>query len=317
MQTSFLTLKRTVLITTALALLPPGQACAHTGPLPKLHVLAVGINNPAGMDPSYNLPAAAKNAQDEVTFWKNQQGRIYQGVIAPPPLINEQATRQAILAGLDQMVHAARQGDMAIVALCGHGCFLRRGQWALVAYDGPVFSSDLRARIERLAQKGVRVLLIVDSCHSGGIGIGGENIIVMAACAADELAQYSWDSTDNSVFTKALLEGLSGAADGNGDGIVTLAELDAYVAARVEQLNRRQCPTCGRGANIRSNLPLAMTSGPGGDSGPATGPRRGSGTGPIPHLLSGSSKATVPTTSCGWRAPVRPRCNLSGLAGRP
>jgi hypothetical protein len=171
---------------------------------------------------------------------------------------NEKATSQAILTSLDRLIESARPGDTAVIALSGHGDRSGpRKEWHFCAYDRLVPASDLRARVETLAKKSVRVLLIIDTWESGAIGIQADNIIVLAACAADEAALDGNDSQDNSVYTKALLEGLSGAADTNQDGIVTLAELDAYAAMRVEQLNRWQCPTCGRPANVRSNLPLA------------------------------------------------------------
>jgi hypothetical protein len=250
--------KKSALAAIAVALIVSGSASAQTGPIvapPALHVVAVGVNHPQGHEKP--LRSADKDARDHERFWTTQRGRLYSRVNARPALTNEAATRHAILQALDQFVADAQSGDTAIIALAGHGGVVQPGTWCFAAQDGPLFAADIRTRVDRLVQKGVRVLLIVDTCESGGIGIQGDSIIVLAACTADQAAQ---DGPDNGTFTKALLEGLAGAADASRDGVITLAELDAYVATRLEQLNAKQTHTCGRPTNLRSNLPLALVA---------------------------------------------------------
>ncbi|HVK10735.1 MAG TPA: hypothetical protein VM597_18350, partial [Gemmataceae bacterium] len=59
------------------------------------------------------------------------------------------------------------------------------------------------------------------------------------------------------VFTKALVEGLSGQADYNKDGVILFAELDRYTRFRVSGLSRgTQNPTAAKPATMRS-FPLA------------------------------------------------------------
>jgi uncharacterized caspase-like protein len=261
----------------ALSLFLVGNAPAQTGPIAahrNLFVLAAGVNHPPGYPRSLNC--ADKDARDMVSFWATQRGRLFNRVDAAPALTNGQGTRRAILHGLARMAEASRAGDRAIVFLSGHGGVVRTGEWGFCAGDGHVLASELRPFIEQMARKGVLVLLMVDTCHAGAIAIQGENIIVMAACTAGRGA-----GDGNSYFTKALLEGLAGAADANKDGVITLVELEAYVAWRMEQFNREQCPTCGRSANVRSNLPLATAGRPATVAGAATGPTTGLPTGPI------------------------------------
>lgn len=297
MSRSALCRKPAVLISVVLALFITGHAFAQTGPIqlpastakPNLHVVAIGVNNPKYMDPKDHLKAANKDAEAQVQFWSTQHNnQLFDQVDVDKALTNEEATSQAILASLNRLAERTRPGDTAAVALSGHGGKPPgASEWGFCAYDRPVTASELRPSIERMVKKGVRVLLIVDTCESGGIGIQGDNIIVLAACAADESAHDGWN---NGLYTQALLEGLSGKADLNEkDGIITLAELDAYVAVRVEELVRRfelehpqakkfrQCPTCGRPSSIRSNLPLAIANG----QAPIAVPDTGSGTGPI------------------------------------
>ena len=54
-------------------------------------------------------------------------------------------------------------------------------------------------------------------------------------------------------FTLALVEGLSGKADYNHDGVVQLNELDLYVTDRVKELSKgMQHPVTARPTSIRS-----------------------------------------------------------------
>ncbi len=281
--------KHTVLVSVALALILTGRVSAQTGPIKgNLHVVSVGVDNPTYGDTNQPLRGAAKDAEAEARFWATQQGKLFHQVHVAPALTNESATRQAVLANLDRLIESAQPGDTVVVALSGHGGIdPRTGQYAYCAYDVPVSAAELRERVEKLARKGVRVLLIVDTCHAGAIGIHGDNIIVLAACAADE---YAADGPSNGLYTQVLLTGLNGAADANKDGIITLAELDVYVATQMEKARCTQCPTCGRPANIRSNLPLATV----GDSFHHSEQRRRNGTNPSTAITVSLGQRDIP-----------------------
>ena len=69
----------------------------------------------------------------------------------------------------------------------------------------------------------------------------------------------------NGAFTKALVEGLSGKADYQANGVITVNELDLYLAERVKVLTgagrlrpgkRRRSRTTTRECNISSNYRL-------------------------------------------------------------
>lgn len=264
--------KFAAILAVTLALGFTGRVSAQTGPIQgDLYVVAAGVNITTYGTQALN--GAANDAEAEAKFWATQGGKLYKQVHVAPALTNERATSQAILASLDRMVETAQSGDTAVVALSGHGGVNRQtGQYAYCAYDRLVYSAELRQRIEALAKKGVRVLLILDTCFAGAIGIQGNNIIVLAACTAEE---HSYDGLTNGLYTRILLAGLKGAADANKDGVVTLAELGLYVAAEVEKVHCTQCPSIGVAANVRSNLPLTETNVA------AASPGSSGGTGPI------------------------------------
>jgi hypothetical protein len=264
--------KHAVLVSIGLAFLLGDRASAQTGPLKgDLYVMAGGVNHPPYMKDAKPLRSADKDALTHAEFWPSQQDKLFGNVVVFPALTNEHATRPALLTNLARLREVAKPNDTVVVALAGHGGVVRPGQWAFCAYDARVYTSDLRPFIEDMARRGVRVLLILDTCESGGIGIQGDNIIVLAACHAKETAV---DGVDNGFFTKALFEGLTGAADANRDGVITLAELIAYVAQRMEQLNNKQCPTASCPANLRCNLPVAVVVGSAPGLGSLTGSHR-------------------------------------------
>jgi uncharacterized caspase-like protein len=110
--------------------------------------------------------------------------------------------------------------------------------------------SEISRTLKQLAGN---ALFFFDTCHSGqaaGISFrgamdynklineiaGSANAIVLASSTGAEFSQER-DEWQQGAFTKALLEGLSGAADVlPKDGIVTIDELNLYVKERVKEL---------------------------------------------------------------------------------
>jgi hypothetical protein len=264
-----------------LALFLAGPASAQTGPHKgNLHGVFIGVNNARSQE-FVNGPA--ENARAQADFWAAQGGTLYNRANMAAPLTNENATRQAILAELDRLVEAGQAGDTAVVYICAHGGVVgtgpRKDVYVFAAYDGDVHAAELRERLEALARKGVRVLLILETCHAGGFEVQGDNIIVLAACTAEQTTPAAGNRGECAPFTQVLLAGLQGAADANHDGVVTLAELNAYVAEQMEKVSSKVrhsvCPGCTASSNVPLNLKLAAVVTP-----PAR-PGNGGGTGPI------------------------------------
>jgi hypothetical protein len=103
-----------------------------------------------------------------------------------------------------------------------------------------------------------QVIFFVDSCYSGQAGgrtirmpgvraglsdsfltkLGGEARFVFTACGPNEVALED-PSLRHGVFTHYLVEGLSGAADTDGDGYVSASELCDYVGGQVDRHAKR------------------------------------------------------------------------------
>ena len=95
-----------------------------------------------------------------------------------------------------------------------------------------------------------RVVVLADACRSAGVAIAegagnaigsafgevfaGARRLTLAASGADEVSVEGaqWGG-GHGVFTHYLLEGLGGAADIDGDGVVKFSEVARYVSARV------------------------------------------------------------------------------------
>ncbi len=124
-----------------------------------------------------------------------------------------------------------------------------------------------------------RVLLLLDTCHAGNVlGSGGRRtrglpplsraiselasvesgVVVMAAATRDQ-ASIEDTAWQNGAFAKALLEGLSGRADRQRTGRVTLSMLDLYVSERVRELTAgNQTPATAKPITI-ADFPLVLS----------------------------------------------------------
>jgi hypothetical protein len=221
---------------------------AHADSNNTLHVVSVGISKYSPESGQRPVPGAHNDAADLAAFWK-AQGDARFGRTSVTTLFDSEATRDNILAALDRMVAKAQAGDWAIVALAGHGTLTsRENEWQFAPYDAlcpvvMVTGAQLRERLAVLAKRGVLVMLIVDSCHSGELARGDMPCLVLAACQSDQLSSEPENYVHpNGYFTAALLEGMRGAADTNGDGRVTLAELQDYLNRRLAGLVNQQRP---------------------------------------------------------------------------
>jgi WD40 repeat protein len=258
---------------------PPPSA-----PSVSLYALVAGVAK--FKDPSINpLSWAAKDARDFAEALK-RQGRLYRKVEVRL-LTDEEADNGAILDGLTWLKRQVGQGDAGVVFLAGHGVTDPGGEYYYVPYNArlenvagvplptrgsSVPDSEISRTLKQLAGN---ALFFFDTCHAGqaaGISFrgaqdynklineiaGSANAIVLASSTGTELSQER-DEWRQGAFTKALLEGLAGAADVlPKDGIVTIDELNLYVKERVKELTGGlQHPVDLRPKETR-NIPFAM-----------------------------------------------------------
>lgn len=177
-------------------------------------------------------------------------------------LTNEQATLGNVSAAMDWLTEQAKEGDQVVIYFSGHGDveYKKFGKPGfLLCWNSPASSYTgggayalmwLQEIITTLAiQNKTRVMVITDACHAGtlagsaygGAAIAGSNLVTKIAnetkilsCQPEELSLEGrqWGG-GRGLFSYHFVNGLYGMADKNGDGVVTLSEMDNYLEENV------------------------------------------------------------------------------------
>jgi WD40 repeat protein len=229
-----------------------------------LHLMVIGIN--AYKNPKYNLNYAQADATGFKTALNKNCGKIVK-TCKEHYLSDAQAVKANILAEFEKVVAEAKPEDIFVLYYAGHGVMTETDkQFFLVPHDviqlygndGALAQKGLSAgELKAFAQKikAQKQLFILDACQSSGAletiaarGAAEEKAIAQLARAtgthwltaagsqqfASEFAQLG-----HGVFTYALLDGLGGKADVNGDGQITVKELDSYLQDVVPVLTEK------------------------------------------------------------------------------
>jgi uncharacterized caspase-like protein len=170
---------------------------------------------------------------------------------------------------------------MAMVFFAGHGVNDNLNRYFFCAHNFEEQSllrtgvpySDIRSAVEAISGK---TPFFVDTCHAGNaigarsrggladvVGLVNElssvenGVIVFTAATSrqNSLEDAQWG---NGAFTKALVEGLKGAADIKNQGKITVSLLDFYVAERVKELTGgKQTPATVKPETV-PDFPIAI-----------------------------------------------------------
>lgn len=188
--------------------------------------------------------------------------------------INDKATNAAVGTALYSMLDVCKPGDRFIFYFSGHGDVetkTRNQPGYLLTWDSPanvymvgaLNLRDLQEIVSTLSDNQVRVLLVTDACHAGklaGTGVGGTqataqalvqqfaNEVKIMSCQPNEFSLEGPQWGDGrGVFSWHLLDGLTGLADQNSDGMINLFEIQRYLQ---EQVPRETAP--------HSQIPFAV-----------------------------------------------------------
>jgi uncharacterized caspase-like protein len=235
----------------------PGQDTKAT-----LYVLAIGVTKYQAPDlPPLKFPA--KDAHDFVTLAKAQAGGLYDHVVLYPEhesLEDVNATHEAIIKGLDWIQHAvAKSNDVAMIFLSGHGITTADQHYRFLPYDydpqhiqlTTIKDTDLQ---EYITSIGGKTIFFFDTCYSGSIlparGLSTSpdvdrfanelrsapnGVVVFASSTGGEfsLENPRWN---NGAFTKALVDGMHGAAARSDSEVISIADLESYIYRTVKDL---------------------------------------------------------------------------------
>lgn len=253
----------------------------------EIHGLVIGINDYVGE--RNDLQGAVNDAED-IAAALNKAGA--QNVIS---LIDGDATKAAIEAAWTKIVTQASKGDTIIFSFAGHGSQEPEPEGRGEEVDGKnenfllagfetegegtrerIIDDEIFEWLKQADQKGVRVVFIADSCHSGSMhrsaraetvrfrnGDFGvitqdmldfppptaakiketdyDNVTFVGATSEDRLTpEVTIEGRKRGALSWAIARALEGRADKNRDGEVTQVELLGFVVPAVHAMVESQ-----------------------------------------------------------------------------
>lgn len=188
-------------------------------------------------------------------------------------LVNEQATSRNIRSALTTFLRSSTPDDVVFLYIAAHGAPdpYRPDDLYILTHDTEI--ADIAATAISMADVNKSIqdayaynkVLVTDACHSAGVGSGTRALnnnqinaafldymnsssggfVAFTASEANQLSQEGQQyGGGHGVFTHFFLEGLNGAADDDGDQVVTLGEVMEFTRDRVRRETRNaQIPT--------------------------------------------------------------------------
>ncbi|MBV9157302.1 MAG: caspase family protein [Acidobacteriaceae bacterium] len=224
---------------------------------PALFVVAVGISKYRDYALNQGVKFAAQDAQLVASRLKQQGGGLFREVV-PYPVTDENATRANIEKTIADVSSRIQPNDEFVLYLAGHGTAVE-GEYYFVPWEIRYTSEDaLRKQslgeeeIQKLLKtiQAKKTLLVLDTCSAGtalsGRALGEKASIdrlskitgraILAASSSEQMALEGYQN--HGVFTAALLEGLSKAADERG--LIEVSRLADYVEDRVPEITKQR-----------------------------------------------------------------------------
>lgn len=239
----------------------------------RLFVLAVGVSEYE--NPSFNLRFADRDATAVAERLLLQKGRAF-GDVQVKVYTNKKATRTNLKEGLAWLQESCTESDVAVVLFSGHGITREKGLYYVTHeanLDGVQFTClNWETIAESLKVTRARqILFLADACYAGAFGESDlapqqeladslrrtAGVMVFTSSRGDEvsLENPEWG---HGAFCAAILDGLDGKADANGDGAITIAELQSSVTLQVAELtNDRQHPDLPKLGDFDPDLVIA------------------------------------------------------------
>ncbi len=196
--------------------------------------LLTGISN-YGVE-GINLANTTKDVKELQQVFQNQGATV-------TVLTSKYVTHDEIVTKLNAIISLAQPEDKIIFYFSGHG-----DTGGFIAYDRQMFKYSELINILATAKTN-NVFCFIDACMSGSandllgssfsFGSAQSKIVFFMSSRANE---YSMENTwlGNGYFTKALIKGLRGKADENGDKQITVSELFNYVYADVTSRTKNE-----------------------------------------------------------------------------
>jgi hypothetical protein len=136
---------------------------------PNLYVVSIGISD--YKKPGIGLEYADDDARAISSLFATQKSKLFRDVHVKP-CCNDTATRDNIIEALEWLDKNATQKDVAVVFVAAHG-YMDKDNYYVLPYDGDPDSLRRTAVgwdifVDILGNLPSRILLFLDTCHSGG-----------------------------------------------------------------------------------------------------------------------------------------------------
>ncbi|MGN0729977.1 caspase family protein [Treponema sp.] len=227
-----------------------------TAEKPSLYVLAVGVNK--YNDIAFRLNYAVPDATSIASFFEKSGGSLYRSVNVST-VIDGEATAEGISRAFDSLKNKISADDVFVFYISGHGTTHKNdGDYYFLPVDFR-WKNEESIRLNGLSKtfitenlskiRAQKTLIMLDTCNSGAFvsaatrGIEEKMAIdrlsratgqaIISASSNDQSAMEGFEG--HGIFTYVILEGLSGKADSNRDGYISLLELSTYVEDKVPE----------------------------------------------------------------------------------
>lgn len=248
---------------------PPQTVPAGTdrSNLPKLHLLAIGINYEN--HPNNRLENAVNDAKGVAQTMSELHRDLFRAG-RTEVLTEQQATLTNIGGAFQRIAAEAEPEDVVLVFLAGHGIAID-GKFYFLVYDSTLTADGAQATgltHDKLAEfistlPTARVAVLIDSCFAGAFAVPDAALRQSADVTSRDRAwmgqlgnatgrfilagsqnqQEALDGVNgHGVFTGVVLEGIKGQADIDHDGEVDVSELSSYAKSHVPEEARKIAP---------------------------------------------------------------------------
>lgn len=226
-------------------------------PSPRLHTLTIGINDYGPKASHLRLDYAAADARDVASaLTANASSLFAKG--SQQVLSDEFASKSGIMRGFETLRDAMASGngqDVAVLLFSAHGAMVDENYYLLP------YGVDARDRVGvkstglsladfmnevRMVGKQNRVLLLLDTCHSGAATSSTPNaeflrgatsrVSVLASSSANQTS-HERPEWGHGAFSKALLDAFHDGADRDKNGMLSVSELADYLKQHVAALS--------------------------------------------------------------------------------
>lgn len=190
----------------------------------RTYALIAGVSNYG--DTEVNLHNTTKDVKELGKVLKNQKA-----VVAM--VTSKYANADNIMKKLDAIIKVAKPEDKILFFFSGHGT-----TGGIIVYGKTLFKyNDLVAKLS--TAKTNKVFCFIDACMSGSVTDAGTSAYTLGQASNNKITFFMSSRADefsfenqwlgNGYFTQALLKGLRGKADANGDKKITVSELYRYI----------------------------------------------------------------------------------------